>query len=159
MNLALSSDVAEFISLLEAHGVRYLLVGGHAVVFHGYPRLTADVDIAYDPEEGNASRLWAALEAFWGSPVPVVHDAADLMTVGVVFQFGRPPNRIDLLSRLDGVDFPEAWQRRVSVVVAQGPVAVIGLYDLRCTKRAVGRPRDREDLANLPAARKPRIRR
>lgn len=147
----LSRDVQEFIGLLEKHDVRYLLVGGHAVFFHGYPRLTADVDFAYDPAPDNAKALYAALVEFWGDPVPVVQDAAELAQVGMIFQFGRPPNRIDLISNLKGVDIGQALARRVRGPLPKGAgVWLIGLEDLRRAKAAAGRPKDLDDLENLP---------
>lgn len=148
----LSPDVVEFVEILERHGVRYLLIGGHAVSFHGYPRLTADVDFAYAVDRDNAERLYAALEEFWGRPVPVVAGPDELMEEGMVFQFGRPPNRIDLLSRVSGIAFDAAWARRCRALLpGSNGVWVIGLADLRSAKRAAGRPKDLDDLSNLPA--------
>lgn len=149
-----SPDVLEFLRLLDKHAVRYLLIGGYAVFYHGYPRLTADIDFAYDPAPDNAARLYAALAEFWGGSVPAVGGAAELTEVGMVFQFGRAPNRIDLLSRVSGIDFGDAWSRRVSAQIegdgADIPLAVISLADLRSAKAAAGRPKDLDDLENLP---------
>ncbi len=146
-----SPDIHDFIGLLEKHGVRYLLVGGHAVFFHGYPRLTADVDFAYEPSPKNAAALFAALVEFWGEPVPVVESAGELAQRGMVFQFGRPPNRIDLISDLKGVVFLDALARSVEAKLpAGGTVRIIGLADLRAAKAAAGRAKDLDDLENLP---------
>lgn len=147
----LSPDVLDFIALLEKHGVRYLLIGGHAVVYHGYPRLTVDVDFAYDPSAENASALFSALTEFWGEPVPVVDSASELAQAGMVFQFGRPPNRIDLLSQVPGIDLGVALDRCVRARLPCGQaVSIIGLEDLRAAKRAAGRLKDLDDLENLP---------
>ena len=150
----LSPDVVELIATFERFGVKYLLIGGHAVFFHGYPRLTADVDFAYDPSPGNVERLYAALREFWGGGVPAIESAAELGEVGMVFQFGRPPNRVDLLSATAGLSFDEAYSRRVVARVREGtveiPVSVISLADLRATKAAAGRNKDLDDLMNLP---------
>ena len=149
-----SPDVLEFLRLLDKHAVKYLLIGGYAVFYHGYPRLTANIDFAYDPAPDNADKLYRALLEFWGGSVPVVRAPADLTEVGTVFQFGRAPNRIDLLSRVDGIDFIDAWSRRVVAQIegdgAAVPVAVISLGDLRSAKVAAGRPKDLDDLENLP---------
>lgn len=149
-----AADILEFMRVLEAHRVRWLLIGGHAVFLHGYPRLTADVDFAYAPDPENARRLYGALLEFWGGSVPAVNSADELAQEGMIFQFGVPPNRIDLLSRVSGISFDAAWARRIEVEVLGGPapltIPVISLADLRAAKRAAGRPKDLDDLENLP---------
>jgi hypothetical protein len=152
-----SPDIQEFLRLLARHQVRYVIVGGEAVVYHGHVRLTGDVDIFYDSAPDNAGRLFDALRAFWAGTVPGVASAAELSAPGAVFMFGRPPNRLDLLNRIDGVDFAEAWASRVPVAIrlAEEELAVpyIGLDALIRNKRAAGRPRDQEDLVYLEAVR------
>ena len=76
---AFSPDVIEFLSLLEHHGVRYLIVGGEAVIYYGYTRLTGDVDFFYDREPRNADRLFSALSEFWGGTVPGISNAEELL--------------------------------------------------------------------------------
>lgn len=83
------------------------------MIFPGYPRFTGDVDFHYDPSESNSKKLFQALLDFWEGDVPGIASADDLTDVGLVLQFGRPPNRIDLLSRVSGVDFDVAWKRRI----------------------------------------------
>lgn len=98
------------------------------------------------------ARLFEALREFWGGQIPHVESVEELVRPGMVFQFGVKPNRIDLLSRLDGLDFDEAWSRRV-VEHIEGldlPVSIISLEDLRRTKAAAGRLKDLDDLENLP---------
>lgn len=147
-----SPDIVDFIAALEQQGVRYLLIGGHAVVFHGYPRLTVDVDFAYSPDAENAERLYAALQQYWGPQVPVVRGPADLEERGMVFQFGRPPNRIDLLSQVSGIEFDAAWDERVRATLPGGEgLWVIGLAHLIQAKRAAGRHKDLDDVEHLPA--------
>jgi hypothetical protein len=97
-----SPDVQELVGTLAKHGVRFLLVGGEAVIYHGYPRLTGDVDFWYEQTPDNMSRLFAALSEFWDGAVPRVAAVSELLQPEVVVQFGRPPHRIDLLSVIDG---------------------------------------------------------
>lgn len=158
---AFSPDVVEFISLLQRHAVRYLIVGGEAVIYYGYTRLTGDVDFFYDREPRNTDRLFSALSEFWGGAVPGISNAEELLAEDVVVQFGRPPNRIDLISRIDGISFDEAWSTRkpVDIEGAEEPVTAlfIGMDSLIANKRASGRPKDLEDLAYLEEALRRRV--
>ena len=117
----LSADVQELLQLLQRHRVRYLIVGGEAVIFHGYPRLTGDVDLFYERTPANVKRLFLALQEFWGGEVPALESADELLPPGVVVQFGRPPNRIDLLGQLGTVSFARAWTRRSSETLSYPP--------------------------------------
>jgi len=152
-----SPDTREFIALLAKHQVRYVLVGGEAVIFHGHVRLTGDVDFFYDGAADNARRLYAALNEFWAGRIPVISRCEELMEEGIVVQFGVPPNRIDLISRIDGVSFQEAWANRVRVTMPVGSQSVevwlIGLGELIKNKEAVRRPKDIEDITFLRRAR------
>ncbi len=145
-----SKDQQDFLRALAKHEVRYLVIGGHAVIFHGFMRFTGDIDFLYDCNRENAERLWAALLELWHGNVPVARDAADLMNPDVVFQFGRPPNRIDLIASLSSVPFERAWATRVkSQFTVDGvvvPVWILGLAELRRAKQEAGRLKDLEDL-------------
>jgi hypothetical protein len=149
-----SKDAQEFLRLLARHEVRYLLIGGTAVIYHGYARLTGDVDFLYDCSRENAARLWAALGEFWGGSVPSVASPSELEAPNIVVQFGRPPNRIDLIASLRSVPFAAAWEQRVRETItvdgASVPVWVMSLPDLRRSKREAGRPKDLDDLDHLP---------
>lgn len=148
-----SPDTRVFLESLAAKSVRYLIVGGEAVILHGHARLTGDVDFFYSRDRENLDRLFAALEDFWGGEVPGIESASDLAPEGLVVQFGQPPNRIDLVNDIDGVTFEEAWAGRLDAVVQteKGDVllAFIGLDALVKNKRASGRPKDLDDLAYL----------
>jgi hypothetical protein len=149
-----SDDVQALIALFAKHRVRYLMVGGEAVIYHGHPRLTGDVDFWFDQTSDNATRLFAALGEFWEGPVPGLGDAAELMVPEVVLQFGRPPHRVDLLGAVDGVRFHEAWPNRVDERIdledgRQAPLPVIGLAELVRNKRASGRHKDLDDVEHL----------
>ncbi|MBI4661966.1 MAG: hypothetical protein HY735_24355 [Verrucomicrobia bacterium] len=150
-----SPDTRAFIALLHEHAVRYVIVGGEAVIFHGYARLTGDVDFFYERTEANARALFAALTQFWAGAVPGIAAWNELLEAGVVIQFGRPPNRIDLLNVIDGVEFQQAWATRQTVEMEVGMVAAkvlvhfLGLPSLLKNKEAAGRPKDLEDLRYL----------
>lgn len=119
-----------------------------------HARLTGDTDFLYDCDHANAGRLWNALVEFWGGSVPVVANAEELADPSLVVQFGRPPNRIDLIGGLESVPFVEAWAHRIrekiDVSGTEVPIYILGLAELRRAKRQAGRPKDLDDLANLP---------
>jgi hypothetical protein len=137
--------------LATAHGTGagadYLVVGAHALAAHGLPRATGDLDIWVRAAPDNAERVWAALEAF-GAPLDNLKPQ-DLWTDDVDFQIGIIPNRIDLLTSISGVDFDDAWRNRLVISVSGHDVPIIGREDFIRNKRAVGRPRDLADIAEL----------
>lgn len=149
-----SADVRELIKLLARYEVRYLLVGGTAVIYHGYARFTGDTDVWYEPSPDNAKRLHAALRAFWDDSIPGDLSAEDLVNRDLVLQFGNPPNRIDLLGSISGVEFAEAWNDRVDDTLEtqdeRTPIHLLGIRSLRANKAASGRHKDMDDLENLP---------
>jgi len=151
-----SPDTRAFLEHLSKYQVQYLIVGGEAVIFHGYARLTGDTDFFYGRDRANAQRLFAALEAFWAGDIPGIKAAAELATPGVIVQFGVPPNRIDLISAIDGVDFESAWPARVEATlvspVGELPIYYMGLDDLVKNKQVAGRSKDHDDLAYLKKA-------
>ncbi|HSN56299.1 MAG TPA: DUF6036 family nucleotidyltransferase [Candidatus Sulfomarinibacteraceae bacterium] len=153
---AFSRDVLEFLKLLEHHRVRCMIVGGEAVIFYGHIRFTGDIDVFFDRSPSNAHRLFSALQDFWKQDIPGIDDPSRLQDTGAVFQFGLPPNRIDLLNDIDGIDFEGAWPRRTEVLIEHESgsfsVAYIGLDDLIENKKASGRPKDLDDLPYLIAA-------
>ena len=151
-----SADTQEFIRLLSKWAVRYVVVGGEAVIYYGYARFTGDVDFFYSDQSENVFRLFDALTEFWQSNIPGIKSATELAEPGVVLQFGRPPNRIDLLNRIDGVDFEAAWSGKLSLRMVQSeaevPLFVLNIDHLIRNKRAAGRPKDLEDLKYLESA-------
>ena len=148
-----SPDTLAFIELLASRRVRYLIVGGEAVILHGHVRLTGDVDVFFSRDPENIERLYSALDAFWDGSIPGIASSDDFTPEGMVVQFGVPPNRIDLVNAIDGVSFDEAWPERVEAVIVgevrEIPVTFIGLDALIQNKRASGRPRDLDDLSYL----------
>mgnify|MGYP001590157379 FL=1 len=153
-----SADIKEFLFLLGKHRVRYLIVGGEAVIYYGHARLTGDVDLFYETTENNAQRLFEALNEFWDRDIPGLHAYEELMQQGMIFQFGVPPNRIDLISVLEAVEFVEAWKRKkvdaLSYRKKKFPIYYVGLDDLIRNKKAVGRDRDKDDLKFLTQLRR-----
>src|SRR5215469_15721367 len=143
-------DFKDLLSALNAHRVRYLIVGGYAVGFHAQPRATRDLDIliSADPENGKA--VYAALAQF-GAPLQGL-SPNDLVEPGSFFRMGAPPVMVDILPRISGVDFEEAWQRRVEVTIDDALAApFISREDLLAAKLAAGRPQDLADVAALAA--------
>lgn len=152
-----SGDILAFLRLLARHRVRYLIVGGEAVIYHGYARLTGDVDFFYENTSANAGRLFNALLAFWDGPIPGLAAPNELREKGTIVQFGRAPHRIDLMNHIDGVRFARAWASRIRVRLKtpQGlvPVLYIDLPLLLKNKRAAARPKDLDDARFLAAQR------
>lgn len=143
----LTKDLKEFVALLNAAGVKYLLVGGHAVAFHGHPRFTGDIDFFVEPSLENGTKLMQVFADFGFGDLGF--SAADFTEPGTVIQLGRPPYRIDILPTLDGVEFGEAWKSRLELVADGEPMHVIGKEMLVKNKRATARPQDLADLERL----------
>lgn len=148
----LQSDLKEFIELLNSHEVEYLIVGGHAVAFHGHPRFTGDIDFFVRATPANIQRVLAALKAFGFGELGISVD--DLLSPGRVVQLGHPPNRIDLMNAVSGLEFGEAWQRRIKTIMDDQQVNLIGWEDLLTNKRASGRQKDAADVEKLVAVAK-----
>jgi predicted nucleotidyltransferase len=140
----LSNDLREFIHLLNAKKVRYLLVGAWAVAFHARPRYTADVDFFVEPGSENAVRLMEVIEEFGFGGIGI--EAADFLQTDCVIQLGRAPNRVDLLTGISGVSFGEAWADRLTASLSGVEVTVIGREHLIRNKRAANRAKDRADV-------------
>jgi hypothetical protein len=106
----LSSDLREFIHLLNTNSVKYVIVGAWALAFHGRPRYTGDLDIFVARDDENAGKLMAVIEAFGFAHAGIKRE--DFLQVDHVIQLGREPNRIDILTGISGVTFDEAWDNR-----------------------------------------------
>jgi hypothetical protein len=143
-----TDDFREFLRLLNANRVEYLLVGGYAVGVHGYPRATVDLDIWIRATSENAERVLAAVRSF-GFDVPTLAPQLFVDPRSIV-RFGVPPFRIELMTSIDGVDYDACRTRAFACEVDGLNVPVIGLDDLKVNKRAAGRHKDLADLENLP---------
>jgi predicted nucleotidyltransferase len=144
----LPPDFKEFLKLLNNNGVQYLLVGGYAVAYHGYPRATADMDIWIEVDPSNASKLLDALKEF-GFNSPDLSVELFLEKEKVV-RMGVPPIRIEILTSISGVTFEECFQSRITDELDGIEVNVISLPHLKANKEASGRHKDLDDLENLP---------
>ncbi|HKB85959.1 MAG TPA: DUF6036 family nucleotidyltransferase [Ignavibacteriaceae bacterium] len=157
-NTNFSGDILDFLNLLFIHKVKYLIVGGEAVIYYGHARLTGDIDIFYELNGKNIEYLYAALNEFWNGDIPGIESKEELIKVGLIFQFGVPPNRIDLLNTIEKVKFNEAWEHKVSneIFYKNKTISIyyISLDDLIKNKEAVGRYKDQDDLKFLIAAKK-----
>ena len=145
-------DFKELLSVLNAHRVKYLVVGAYAVSIHAQPRATKDLDILVKADTDNAKALFAALAQF-GAPLLGL-TSGDFAEPGPFFRMGREPVGVDILTTIPGVGFDAAWQRRVEDVVdpASGlKASFISREDLIAAKLASGRP---QDLADVDAIRK-----
>lgn len=144
----LTADFKEFLRLLNASRVEYLLVGGYAVGLHGYPRATVDLDVWVRSTTDNATRIIEALTAF-GFDTPSL--VADLfLDPRSIVRLGVPPFRIELMTAIDGVTFDDCRARGLTFDMDGVVVPVISLADLKLNKRAAGRHKDLADLENLP---------
>ncbi|MEW6351212.1 MAG: DUF6036 family nucleotidyltransferase [Thermodesulfobacteriota bacterium] len=143
----LNQDFKEFIQSLNSNDVRYLVIGGYAVAFHGHPRYTKDLDVWIEMTTDNAARMVKALEDFGFGSLGLQAD--DFLVAGQIIQLGYPPNRIDLVFTPEGIDFATCYESRVEVRIDDVQVNFVDLENLRRNKRAVGRLQDLADLENL----------
>lgn len=148
MVMSLPPDFSEFLKLLNCQQVDYILVGGFAVGFHGYPRATSDMDIWISQSLGNATRVVAAIRAF-GFDTPNLTEDLFLQRRRIV-RMGCPPIRIEIMNEIDGVTFEDCRPRAIFAEFDGIQVPVIGLADLKRNKLASGRPKDIDDLQQLP---------
>jgi hypothetical protein len=140
-------DFKEFIESLNANHVRYLVIGGYAVAFHGHPRYTKDLDIWVERNRENAQALLHALAQFGMGSLGLTED--DFLEPDQVVQLGYPPNRIDILSSVSGVNFVDCYPQHVTTSLEGVEVNFIDLENLKKNKKASGRMQDLADLENL----------
>ena len=139
-------EFKELLNTFNEHGVKYLVVGGFAVMLYSEPRYTKDLDIWVEVSAENASRVFAALRDF-GAPLEGITER-DFTEEGF-YQVGRPPGRIDVMMTLDGVDFDTAWENRTSDKFRGVPVNFIGKEDLIHNKELAGRHQDLADIEKI----------
>lgn len=149
----LNPDFKDMLCAFNAEGVEYLVVGAYAMASHGFPRATGDIDFWIRRTPENADRVLRALVAF-GAPTDQL-SREDLLAPEMIVQFGVEPNRIDLLTSIDGVEFGQAYAGRTVTELDEVTVPFLGLTDLIRNKRATGRDKDAVDAALLEGAVKP----
>lgn len=143
----LGKDFKEFIELLNENNVKYLVVGGYAVALHGHPRYTKDLDIWIELSSGNAEKILNVLENFGFGSLGLKTD--DFLTQDQVIQLGYPPNRIDLLTTLKGVNFEDCYESKVQIKIQDTQINFIDIENLKKNKQATGRSQDLADVENL----------
>ncbi len=145
--MGINPDFADLLRIFYEEKVEYLIVGAYAVIFYTEPRYTKDLDIWVNPTPENAKRVWRALERF-GAPLIDVK-LEDFTNRELVYQIGVAPNRIDILMGIEGVDFEEAYSRKVESRYGDIPIYLISKEDLIKSKEEAGRLQDRLDLEKL----------
>jgi len=146
----MNRDFVEMLSALCAAQAKFLIVGAHALAAHGVPRATGDLDIWIQATPENAARVFQALKVFGAALLDLTVE--DLSKPQTVFQIGLPPSRIDILSGVTGLEFDDAWARRLDINVGDLRVGVLGRSDFIANKRASGRPKDLLDIELLAPA-------
>ena len=145
--MVLNQDFKEFIQSLNDHNVRYLIIGGYAVAFHGHPRYTKDLDIWIELGQENAANILKALAQFGFGSLGLRQD--DFLEPDQIIQLGSPPIRIDILTTLAGVDFDECFASKTVAAIDNIQMNFIDLENLKKNKKATGRLQDLADLENL----------
>jgi hypothetical protein len=143
----LNQDFKEFIQLLNDNQVNYLVIGGYAVAIHGHPRYTKDIDIWIEISEENSQKIITALTEFGFGSLGLT--AQDFQEPHQIIQLGYPPNRIDLITSPDGIDFQTCYDSKIEIMLDDIAVKFIDLDNLKKNKLASGRLQDLADLENL----------
>lgn len=145
-----NEDFREFLLALNKAEVKYVLVGGYSVIYYGFPRTTGDMDIFVEVSADNYKRLKRAFDSF-RMPMFDMTEPTFLNDPEVnVFSFGRPPISIEILKQISGISFDEVYANSVQTVFEDISLRIIHLNDLKKNKKASGRPKDLNDLENLP---------
>lgn len=152
MALEPTEDFRDLIRILRRRGIRFMVVGAHAMASHGYPRTTGDIDIWIDPEPQNATSAFDSLREF-GAPLAGIEES-DFANEDLVFQIGVPPGRIDILTAVSGLDFASAYSAAVKVTVDGLEFHIPRLDDLITNKLSSGRPKDLLDVEALELIRR-----
>jgi predicted nucleotidyltransferase len=147
MDIVLPPDFKEFLSLLKDKNIRYLLIGGYAVGYHGYPRSTNDMDIWIAIDSKTAKQMVLALKEF-GFDSPQLSEELFLKEKNIV-RMGIAPIRIEILTTISGVSFEECFKQRIVDEIDGIEVSIISLRHLKINKKASGRHKDLDDLENL----------
>ena len=146
--IELHPDFKEFLKLLNSHNVKYLLVGGYAVGYHGYPRATGDMDIWIEISEQNSKKVVSTFRDF-AMPNEAISESL-FLEKNKVIRMGVPPVRLEIITSASGVSFDQCYSNREAVEIDGILINFISLEDLKKNKHAAGRHKDMEDLEHLP---------
>ncbi len=146
----MNSDFKDLLRILLEKGARFLIIGGYAVIRYTEPRYTKDLDLLISPTPENAAKVYAALQDF-GAPLETLN-VGDLTIEGNFFQVGLPPNRIDIIVQVPGINFDEAFNRCEFLRIDELEIPVVSCDDLIQSKLAAGRPQDLVDAGSLTKA-------
>ena len=146
--IELHPDFKEFLRLLNSHNAKYLLVGGYAVGYHGYPRATGDMDIWIEMSDSNSKKVTSALRDF-GMPDEAISESS-FLEKNKVIRMGVPPVRLEVITSASGVEFNKCYSNREVINIDNIPINFISLEDLKKNKLAAGRHKDMDDLEHLP---------
>lgn len=144
-----NEDFQDFIKSINNAEVKYVLVGGYSVIFHGFPRTTGDLDIFVEVSKENYQKLSEAFFEFGLSVFDMTEENFLFNKNMTVFSFGRAPVSIEILKEISGLSFKEVYFNAVDTEIEEIPVKIIQLKDLIKNKKASGRPKDLNDLENL----------
>ena len=145
--ILLPPDFKEFLKLLNARQVEYLLIGGYAVGYYGYPRPTGDMDIWISANPENAKKIIAALQEFASASLELSVDL--FLKENSIVRMGIPPFRLEIITSISGVSFEDCYNERVTATIDETEVSIISLHHLKINKKASGRFKDLNDLENL----------
>jgi hypothetical protein len=145
--MSVSSDFKDLLNLFNACRVKYLIIGGYAVVKYTEPRYTKDLDLWIRADRKNAAAVFRALPEF-GAPLAGMTED-DFAHEGYFYQMGVPPVRVDILMSITGLSFDQTWKHRVKADFDGIPVMFISREDLIASKLASGRPQDLLDVTML----------
>ena len=145
-----SSDFRELLKIFKKHNIRYLVVGGYAVMKYSEPRFTKDLDVLISTDQENANSVYAALKEFGAPLANLTPD--DFTHKDYFYQMGRPPLRVDIMMSIPGIGFEEAWENREVFELDDLKIPFISRSDLIRAKEASGRPQDKIDIDKLKEA-------
>ncbi|MFO7554873.1 MAG: nucleotidyltransferase [Desulfobacterales bacterium] len=137
-------------NIFEKYKIRYLIVGGYAVMKYSEPRFTKDLEVFIATDKGNAEGVYSALKEF-GAPLENL-TSDDFAHKGYFYQMGKPPLRVDIMMSIPGIEFDEAWNNREVVQLGDLKILFISRSDLIRSKEASGRPQDKIDIEKLKEA-------
>ena len=147
-----SRDYEELFKVLNAHKIKYIVVGAHAVMFYTEPRFTKDMDVWIPTDLNDGKRVYEALKTF-GAPLKNIKPS-DFENSTTIFQMGVAPVRIDIHTNVQGISVETAWKNKIRSRYGKVPIYILGRADLIKSKKAAGRPQDKLDLVGLTRKRR-----